>query len=397
MILLADCDQFFVQCARLADPDGIGRERLLLVGGSADGRGVVTSASYETRAFGVRSGMPTARALRLCPQAKVVPVPRGLCSQKGGEVRRVLERFSPVVEAASIDEAYIDLAGTEALYRGRSARDLALEMQAAVLADTQITISIGGGPGKLVAKLAAGRAKPAGVHIVEADEVAAFMRGLELRAIPGVGPVFTEQLRRLGLVTVDDVLRHEPITLEQWLGEERARWLLRRAQGVDEARVTPGREARSMSHEETFPRDIDDDAVLQNELRALTVALGRDVRAAGLRARTVTVKLRDADFHTRSAARTIPEGIESDAGIIAVANELLAKLRARRRLPARLLGIALSHFSEDGAAQLPLFETGEAGTVETERDRSIAKASDAVRERFGPDAIRPASLLRRGD
>ncbi len=392
MILLADCDQFFVQCARLADPEGAGRERLLLVGGTAEGRGVVTSASYETRAFGVRSGMPTGQALRLCPQAKVVPVPRKLCSQKGHEVRTVLERFSPAVEAASIDEAYIDLAGTEGLYRGRSTRDIALEMQAAVLAETTIQISIGGGPGKLVAKLAAGRAKPAGVRIVEADEVADFMRGLELRAIPGIGPVFTEQLRRLGLVTVDDVLRHEPITLEQWLGEERGRWLLRRAQGVDEARVTPGREARSMSHEETFPRDIDDDDALRNELRALAVALGRDVRTAGLRARTITVKLRDADFRTRSAARTIPEGIESDAGIITVANELLAKLRARRRVPARLIGIAMSHFAEDGAAQLGLFDSE---SVETERDRSIAKAADAVRERFGSNAIRPASLLDR--
>jgi DNA polymerase-4 len=392
MILLADCDQFFVQCARLADPDGIGRERLLLVGGSADGRGVVTSASYETRAFGVRSGMPTARALRLCPEARVVPVPRGLCSQKGGEVRRVLERFSPVVEAASIDEAYIDLAGTEALYRGRSARDLALEMQATVLADTQITISIGGGPGKLVAKLAAGRAKPAGVHIVQVDEVADFMRGHELRAIPGVGPVFTEQLRRLGLVTVDDVLRHEPITLEQWLGAERGAWLYRRTRGLDEARVTTGREARSMSREETFPADIDDDATLGNELRALALRLGRDVRSANLRARTVTVKLRDADFRTRTAARTIPEGVESDAGIMTVARELLARLRTRRRTPVRLLGIALSHFSDEGAAQLPLFE---AGTVETERDRSLARAADAVRGRFGNDAIGPASLLDR--
>lgn len=185
-ILLLDCDQFFVQCARLADPDGVGREPLLLVGGSVDGRGVVTSASYETRAFGVRSGMPTARALRLCPRARVVPVPRSLCGQKSREVRGVLDRFSPVIEAASIDEAYIDLTGTEALYR-EDARETALRVQRAVLDEAAIVVSIGGGPTKLVAKLAATRAKPGGVHVVEPAEVLEFMRTFQLDDIPGVG------------------------------------------------------------------------------------------------------------------------------------------------------------------------------------------------------------------
>lgn len=121
-VLLVDCDQFFVQCARLADPDGAGREPLLLVGGSAEGRGVVTSASYETRVYGVRSGMPTSQAQRLCPQAKVVPVPRGVCGAKSREIRTVLERFTPVVEPASIDEAYLDLTGTEPALPRRAAR-----------------------------------------------------------------------------------------------------------------------------------------------------------------------------------------------------------------------------------------------------------------------------------
>src|SRR5690349_17426083 len=124
-ILLLDCDQFFVQCARLEDPEGAGREALLLVGGSAEGRGVVTSASYETRAFGVRSGMPTATALRLCPQAKVVGVPRDLCGIKSREVRAVLQRFAPIVEAASIDEAYLDLTGTEGVYRNEPLEETA--------------------------------------------------------------------------------------------------------------------------------------------------------------------------------------------------------------------------------------------------------------------------------
>jgi DNA polymerase IV len=195
-ILLVDCDQFFVQCARLADPDGAGRESLLLVGGSASGRGVVTSASYETRAFGVRSGMPTATAQRLCPKAVVVPVPRGLCGEKSRAIRDVLERYSPVVEPASIDEAYLDLSGTERLYRGEPLADTARRIQAAVLAETDIHVSIGGGTNRLVAKLAVSRAKPAGVHVVAPGGEAAFLAEHDIADIPGVGPVLAAELLR---------------------------------------------------------------------------------------------------------------------------------------------------------------------------------------------------------
>src|ERR671914_2353791 len=166
-ILLVDCDQFFVQCARIADPDGAGQEELLLVGGSASGRGVVTSASYATRAFGVRSGMPTAQALRLCPGARVVPVPRRVCSEKSDDVHAVLESFTPLVERASIDEAYLDLTGTEALYHNEPLIETAQRVKEAVARDAGIVVSVGGGTNRLVAKLAVRFAKPAGVHIVE--------------------------------------------------------------------------------------------------------------------------------------------------------------------------------------------------------------------------------------
>src|SRR5262245_9331171 len=153
-ILLADCDAYFVQVARLEDPQGAGRERLLLVGGSPEGRGVVTSASYEVREYGVRSGMSMAQALRLCPQAKWAPVPRGACSRKHGEIRAVLDRFAPLVESASIDEFYLDLSGTETLYHQRTLADVSEQIRMTVLAETSINISIGGGTNRLIAKLA---------------------------------------------------------------------------------------------------------------------------------------------------------------------------------------------------------------------------------------------------
>jgi DNA polymerase IV len=391
-ILLVDCDQFFVQCARIADPEGAGREELLLVGGSVEGRGVVTSASYATRTFGVRSGMPTAQALRLCPQAKVVPVPRELCSRKSHDVRGVLERFTPLVEVASIDEAYLDLTGTELLHRGETLEATARRIQAQVRSDAGIVVSIGGGTNKMIAKLAAGAAKPAGVHIVPPGGEAAFMAGLALSDIPGIGPVFTDELRKFGLVTVASALPLAEQTLCDMLGAERGGWLYRRIRGLHEGAVEGDSEAKSMSRDETFPRDLSDDDDLLRELLALTVRLGGDLRDDGLRARTVTVRIRDADFTNRSASRTVEQPLESDRAIFAVARELLAKLRARRRIPARLLSVAVSHLSgRDGAPQLTLFH--DAAALETERDRQLARAVDALRSRFGRDTLLPGRLI----
>jgi DNA polymerase IV len=395
-LLLLDCDQFFVQCARLADPDGAGREPLLLVGGSPDGRGVVTSASYETRRFGCRSAMPTAHALRLCPRARVVPVPREMCSRKSREVRDVLKRFTPLVEAASIDEAYLDLTGTEALYRGEALAVTAGRIQAAVKEETDITVSLGGGSTRLVAKLAAERAKPAGVFVVGPGGEAEFMAAHDLADIPGVGPVLAGRLRSMGLVTVRDALGLEPAELEAMLGPGRGSWLHERIRGIGSDVVEPESEAKSMSREETFPRDLHGDEEMERELMALAMRVASDLRRQALRARTVTVKIKDGDFRSRSASRTVAQPLESDRAILAVALELLHALRRRRRTGARLLGVAVSHFSDgEEGTQLVLFDSGDpAAVLETDRDRRLSHLSDELRQRFGPDAIRPGRLLR---
>src|SRR5688572_4780701 len=393
-VLLVDCDQFFVQCARLADPEGAGREPLLLVGGSASGRGVVTSASYETRAYGVRSGMPTSQAQRLCPAAKVVPVPRGVCGEKSHEVRTVLERFTPVVEPASIDEAYLDLTGTERLYHDEPLLETARRVQAAVLRDTQIQVSIGGGTNKLVAKLAVSRAKPAGVHIVPAGGEAAFLSEHDIGDIPGVGPVLTADLLRYGLKTVPDGLALSETQLTNLLGERRGPWLYHRMRGEHDAGVDPHPAARSLSRDETFARDLHEDAELARELRRLVRRLGADLRGDGIRARTITVRLRDADFRTRQASRTVRDAIETDRAIYQVARPLLARLRAQRRTPARLIGVAASGLTANTPGnQLKLFGADGDDALETERDRRLAQTLDSLRERFGRDAIGPADLI----
>lgn len=391
-ILLVDCDQFFVQCARLADPDVAGREPLLLVGGSAEGRGVVTSASYETRAFGVRSGMPTSQALRLCPKALCVPVPRGICGEKSRAIREVLERYTPVVEPASIDEAYLDLTGTERLYRDESLGDTARRIQTAVLEDTQIHVSIGGGVNRLVAKLAVSRAKPAGVHIVAPGGEAEFLAEHDVGDIPGVGPVLRAELMRFGLKRVPDALQLTEKQLSAMLGDRRGLWLHRRLRGQDESAVETQHSARSMSRDETFARDLHDDAPLLRKLRGLVRRLASDVRSESLRARTITVRLRDADFRTRQASHTVAEGIETDVAMYAVARPLLARLRSERRTGARLLGVAASNLERAGNTQITLFDAG-SQALETERDRRLARAADEVRQRFGRNAIAPADLM----
>jgi DNA polymerase IV len=392
-ILLVDCDQFFVQCARLADPEGAGREALLLVGGSASGRGVVTSASYETRAYGVRSGMPTATAQRLCPQARVVPVPRGLCSEKSRAIRAVLETFTPVVEPASIDEAYLDMSGTERLYHDEALADTARRIQAAVLAATRIHVSIGGGTNRLVAKLAVSRAKPAGVHVVPPGDEAAFLAEHDIADIPGVGPVLAAELARYGLVRMADGLALPEPQCNALLGERRGTWLFRRMRGIDDTPVALHDGARSISRDETFASDLHDDADINRELRVLVRRLGGDLRADGLSARTITVRLRDADFRTRQAAHTLDHAVETDRGIYAAARPLLARLRAERRIGARLVGVAASNLLPAGAAQYALFDI-DGTALETERDRRLARATDRLRARFGRDAIGPADLVR---
>jgi len=395
-ILLADADAFFVAVARLLDPDGIGKAPLLVVGGSAEGRGVVTSASYQTRAFGVRSGMPMSQALRLCPDAVRVGVPGKACREKSREIRTVLERFTPVVEAASIDEFYLDMTGTHRLYGGEPLDTTARRIRRAVLSETGVAVSIGGGSSRLLAKLAAKQAKPHrggsnGVKVVPVGQEEAFLAGLKLADLPGVGPRLQERLAERGLTTISEALDLPEGALSNWLGARTGRWLYRRIRGLDTTPVTPNASAKSMSHEETFPLDIESDDELNRELLRLSGRVAAEVRGKNLKARTVTVKLRDGDFTTRQASYTLVKPVDSDRPIGTTARRLLGKLRRDRRVPARLLGVALSNFAPRAAEleQLSLFGDGE----ESERDRRLSRVVDDINTRFGRDHILRGSTV----
>ena len=391
-ILLVDCDAFYVQVARLEDPEGAGKADLLLVGGSPTGRGVVTSASYGARRFGVRSAMPTAQALQLCPDATVVGVPRGACSKKSREIRSCLERLAPVVQAASIDEFYLDLAGTERLF-GEPLETTAHHIRETVLEATRISVSIGGGTRRMIAKLASGVAKPGGVHIVPPGHEAEFMRGLELAEIPGVGPALVEALRKRGLVRIEEALGVQSEWLERWFGTHRGRWLYRRMRGLDASRVDPREPRKSISSERTFFQDLESDEELERVLLRLCGSVTHTLRRAGLRARTITVKLRDGDFKTRSRSRTVAEPLETDGATYRIARELLTELRAQRRTPARLLGVGLTNLGPGkDPAQTALFE--EQDRLESTRERDLGHVLDGLRERFGDRAVLPGRIIR---
>jgi DNA polymerase-4 len=399
-ILLADADAFYVAVARMIDPDGAGKARLLIVGGTRESRGVVCSASYEARKFGVRSAMPIARALRLCPEAMCVAIPRRACSDKSREIRAVLERFSPIVEGASIDEWYLDMGGTEGVYGHEPLATTAKRIRDAVTAETKLSVSIGGGTSKLVAKMAVERAKPkpgsgaTGVHVVAGGDEQRFLETFDLAEIPLVGPRFQERLAKLGMRRVIDVLPYDAATLSQWLGAREAEWLYARVRGIDERQVESHGDAKSISRDETFADDIADDDELERELLALITRAATDLRADGMMARTITVRLRDFDFKTRQASRTLDAPVISDRVILEVGHLLLAKLREKRRVPARLIGVALSSLAADSTAdQMTLFELSDERIAETDRDRVIARTVDRVRAKFGNRGILPARLI----
>jgi DNA polymerase-4 len=394
-ILHVDVDAMFVQCAMKEWPDTAGRAELLVVGGSAESRGVVTSASYAVRKFGVRAGMPTATARRLGPQALFVPVPREMVGRTSREIFAIIAARVPVLEQSGVDEGYADLTGTERLPGYEDAGAFARALRQEIIDCTGMTCSFAVASNKVVCKCAVEYAKPGkggdGVFVVPSGGEAAFMRRLTLTDVPGIGPAFGERLAKVRLRTVEDVLRLGPAELAMVLGAETARWLADRVRGVSHSAVELPGPPKSLSREDTFPRDLDDDAALERELARLVERVAQDLREEGMTCQTVTVSIKDGDFTRRSRRRTLGEPVQTAAAIHPVAATLLRELRGKRRVPARLVGVTLEKLGPAAAAaQLALFDgRGEGAGEETQRDRDLAAALDAVRAKFGDAALRP--------
>jgi len=384
-ILHVDMDAFFVSVEVRRRPELRGRP--VVVGGVGP-RGVVCSASYEARRYGVRSAMPSSRARALCPHAVFLPPDFAEYSAASRAVMGIFRDVTPLVEPLSLDEAFLDVAGAQRLL-GRPAA-IAAGLRRRVFEDQRITCSVGVAPTKFVAKLGSTRAKPDGMIVVPGGLVLDFLHPLPVDALWGVGEKAAEHLRRLGLMTVGDLARAPVSMLRAALGEAAAAHLHELSWGRDPRRVTPEHEEKSIGAELTYDTDVSDPAVIRRSLLALSDKVGARLRAAGSVGRTVSIKIRMADFRTVNRSRTTPATTDVAREIFETSWSLFQALSPAE--PIRLVGVRV-----EGLA--PAATTSRQLTLgEPERGwREAEAAADAVAARFGRAIVGPASLLGRTD
>jgi DNA polymerase-4 len=388
-IFHVDMDAFFVSVEELFDPTLKGKA--VVVGGQRHERGVVSAASYEARKFGVHSAMPLRTAAKLCPHATFVdghPDRYRECSEK---VYLVLSSFSPLVEMASIDEAYLDMTGTQRLHGPplRAAHNLHAKMKA----ETQLNCSIGIGISRLIAKVSSAKAKPNGVLWIVPGQETKFLAPLDVRDIPGVGKVTEQNLHGLGIRKVGDLARFDDSFLEQQFGK----WglaLAGKARGEDaggwfDSEVGADVDAKSISHEHTYDQDTADLERLESTLMRLSEMVGRRLRESGLHARTIQLKLRYEDFKTITRAHSLPGPTQLDTEIFEQVRALFRK-NWRNGEKVRLLGVHVSSF-EGTSDQQNLLED-----ARRQRWQQALSAADRLRDRFGESTVSLASGLKGG-
>lgn len=342
-ILHVDLDAFFAAVEQRDKPSLAGRP--VVVGGIGP-RGVVATASYEARAFGVSSAMPTAQARRLCPHAAFLSGRMSVYTDISRSVMRLLAEVTPTLEPVSLDEAFLDLRdapGQPSSIDGAPAIDpraVAAEVRSRIRAETGLTASVGAASSKLLAKIASDLAKPDGVMVVPPGEQQTVLDPLAARVLPGVGPATEQQLSRIGIATVADLRAMDRADLVGLLGQAQGESLSRMARGEDDRHVKPERESKSVSVEDTFEHDIADPAALRGIVARLAERVAVRLRAAGLSGRTITVKARTGSFRTKSRSTTLVGPVDDDATIVGVAVLLLDALTDQEGL--RLLGVAVS-------------------------------------------------------
>jgi len=386
-IFHVDMDAFFVSVEELFDPSLKGKA--VVVGGQRDERGVVSAASYEARKFGVHSAMPLRSAAKMCPQAIFVnghPDRYRECSEK---VHNVLTTFSPQVEMASIDEAYLDMTGTERLH-GRPLR-AAHSLHERMKAETGLNCSIGIGISRLIAKVSSAKAKPNGVLWIVPGQEAKFLAPLDVREIPGVGKVTEQNLHGLGIRKVGDLARYDDAFLEEHFGK----WglaLAGKARGEDaggwfDNEVGADTDAKSISHEHTYNDDTANQDQLESTLMRLSEMVGRRLREGGLHARTIQLKLRYKDFTTITRAHSLVDPTQLDTEIFAQIRSLFRK-NWRKGAQVRLLGVHASSFEEQ-PQQGDLLEDNR-----RERWKQALSAADKLRDKFGESSVSLASGMK---
>ena len=378
-ILHVDMDAFFASVAERDNPELKGKAVVIGMGA----RGVVSAANYEARKFGIHSAMPVGRARRLAPHAIFLPVDMARYQEVSEHVMEIFHSFTPWVEPISLDEAFLDVTGSQKLLG--TGREIAIAIRKKVEEQEGITCSVGIAPSKFIAKLASANCKPNGMLEITSDRILTFLHPLPIQAMWGVGPKTAEVLERLGLRTIEDIAKLPRATLIRALGEANGASLYELAWGRDYRDVTPEEPDRSISAAETFAQDLDNPEEILTEFLRLTARATARLRDRDLFAKTISIKVRFADFSTINRSKTLPLPIDSTHDVYEVVKGLYQALRIERaRL--RLVGVSLENLSEGAPHQMMLGER-EVGW------RQAEGAMDQARARFGKGSVRPARLI----
>ncbi|MCA9124251.1 MAG: DNA polymerase IV [Planctomycetales bacterium] len=377
MILHIDMDAFYASVEARDNPSLVGRP--VIVGGSAEGRGVVAAASYEARKYGVHSAMAATRAKQLCPQAVFIKPRMDCYAAVSRQIREIFEQFTPLVEPLSLDEAFLDATGSEAIF-GSSA-EIGRRIKQRIRDELDLVASVGVAPNKFLAKIASDLKKPDGFVVVEPGEIHDFLDPLPVGRLWGVGKVTGKVFERLAIRTIEQ-LRQMPLDALNELFAASGEHYWRLAHGIDDRQVVPDREAKSISNETTFAEDISDMDVLRAWLVNLVEQVARRLRQHDLRGRTIELKVRFADFKTISRSLTLAEPSSITQELLDAGIELLTKRLPSRHLPVRLLGFGVSKLDASACRQQQLFDR-----PDRERHNDLDRVADQIAEKFGKLAI----------
>ena len=371
-----DLDAFFVSVEQVLNPELKGKP--VIVGGDPERRGVVASASYEARPFGIHAGMPSSKARRLCPQAIFIRSHFSLYKDASAKFMKILGDFSPYIEPLGLDEAYLDVTGCEEPYG--SPRQLALAIKERIYKELNITASVGIATCKVVAKIASDLCKPDGLLQIAPGEEQAFLNPLPVAKLPGVGKKTEQSLKEIGVTTIGELANLPLDTIKRQFGATGA-VLHSYARGIDDREVEAPGEAKSISQQLTFARDTLDRNFLEANLHNLCQEVCQELRSQNKRAKCVAIRLRYADFKTITRQVILREASNVTQVIFATAQQLLSKALAQQGKPIRLIGIRISSLVGEGK-QLPMFDSG------IEKPEHLDKAIDKIRRKYGSTAIK---------
>ena len=388
MIIHIDMDAFYASVEERENPELVGNP--VVVGGQPSHRGVVAAANYEARRYGVHSAMAMSTAVERCPDLVIVKPHSALYSQVSQQVRRIFDRYTPIVEPLSLDEAFLDPRGSERLHG--TAATIGTKIKRDIKTELKLVASVGVAPNKFLAKLASDYDKPDGFTVIHPREVQRFLDPLSVSRIWGVGKAASAKLAKHRILTVSDLRKQSPALLDRLFGQY-GKQLWRLAHGLDDRKVTPDSEVKSISQETTFDQDITEYPSIESTTLYLTEGVCFRLRDSSLKGRTVTLKIRFDDFRTITRSRTLDAPTDRTRIIWRTVREILEKTLKNKRISIRLMGVGVSNFGKHGAVQASIFEHFDASEADSGGDR-VDQLSDAIKRKYGEQSIKMGKSIR---